>query len=81
MQQIIPGLDETGSLSYSPRTVVFPSRWRGTTVDDRIRVWDRVISKAVKLVVDFGDSLLRSLYVRRKIAQPILVGLASLDAG
>jgi hypothetical protein len=33
------------------------------------------------LVVDFRDSLLHSPDVRRKIAQSILVGLASLDAG
>src|SRR5712671_4035991 len=58
-----------------------PQRLRKTTVDDRVRIGDRVVGNAVKLEVDLRDALPRAVDVRRQVAQAVLVVAAAFDAG
>ena len=53
---------------------------RVTTIDDRIRVGNRVVGEAIVLVVDLRDPFLRPIDVSWQVAQAIFVGWAASDA-
>jgi len=56
------------------------SRLRGvTTVDDRIRVRNRVVREAIVLVVNLRDPFLCPTDVRRQVAKAVLVRRTALD--